>query len=298
MNYFYLKLGEKNCEADERLGNPRPTASVYFDNCSERDYEAGRGKSQARLFWECGQAKNRKETVMVVIKQGRIWLLQPTGGVTFSKPWSHPGGFQLTTKTMPVEILWSGFCKDVPPVLAGMGSSQHHGRRTFTQSQHWGNIKAIDYVLGRATDARLPASDEWNLKKQGAAQLLECLGSTELETLVGKLFEARGCHVPAYLGGTLKDIDIFAYNDTNQMLRIGQIAIPKRSRISIQVKTWKPISCPLGVDYLIGLDAVCGKQTFDAEWLLDRVRETAPVAEWMKRSLAWLPRPFLKHFQM
>src|SRR5437762_3397486 len=126
MEYNYLKLGTGNEEAELRLNKSRPDAAVFFDDCSERDYENGKGKSQPRLFWERGKKQNREETVMVVIHRGRIWFLQPAGKVQFSAPYDHSSGVRLTTKAMPVKILKSGWCKDVPPVLAGIGSSQYH----------------------------------------------------------------------------------------------------------------------------------------------------------------------------
>jgi hypothetical protein len=55
MEYHYLKLGTGNEEAELRLNKARPDAAVFFDDCSERAYENGEGKSQPRLFWERGK---------------------------------------------------------------------------------------------------------------------------------------------------------------------------------------------------------------------------------------------------
>ena len=159
-------------------------------------------------------------------------------------------------------------------------------------------MKAIGCVLGRAKSTETRRDEHWQPKSQKAAQLLECLGSTELETLVGKLFEAHGCHVPAYLGGTLKDIDILAYNDTDKPIHIGRLIVPARKRVSIQVKTWKRIPRPKAVDYLIGLDVVPGPRAFGAQWLLDRVKECPTALVWMKRSLNWLPGEFLSQLEL
>src|SRR5947208_10848647 len=130
MEYFYLKLGAGNEEADVRLSKSQPDAAVFFDACSQADYEAGRGKAQARLFCDRGKKDNREKTIMIVIRRGQIWFLKPAGKVQFSAPYDHPSGVsgvRLTSKTMPVEILKRSWCKDVPPVLAGVGSSQYHG---------------------------------------------------------------------------------------------------------------------------------------------------------------------------
>lgn len=291
MDYFFLKLGAGNVEAEARLGKAPPEAVVYFDPLDEAAYVAGQGKAQPREFWMRGHLHHHQLTIMVVIVGGKIWLLKPTGSVTFA-PYSK----DLTAKIMPVEILKLAWCKDVPPVLAGMGSSQRHGRRTFTRIEHWGNLKAIDFVLNRANSPAALKASHWLPKNQTAAQLLECLGSTELETLVGKLFEEKGCHVPAYLGGTLRDIDIFAWNETATDIAIGDIVIPPQSRFSIQVKTWQAIHCPSSVDCLIGLNAIRGPKTYDADWLLNRVQESPKTFAWMKRSLNWLPEHFRSQF--
>jgi len=133
-------------------------------------------------------------------------------------------------------------------------------------------------------------------RSQGPAQLLECLGSTELETLVAKLFEAHRCHVPAYLGGTLRDIDILAYNDEPRPLDMNGIRIEPRGRISLQVKGWSNKHRSDAVDYLISLSPHPDPKSFGPEWLLQSVQQIPSVVAWMKRSLSWLPPKFLQKF--
>jgi hypothetical protein len=161
---------------------------------------------------------------MVVVHCAKIWLLRPGGEVRFAKKLkTRPG--RVNQKRMPVEVLVKLPSKSVPTVLASMACNQKYARRTFTEIDHWGNLKAIDWVLDgfskRKATRWLPVVGEpeselpehWRPSAQGAAQLIECLGSTELETLIAKLLEAHGCHVPAHRGGTLGDIDLFAWND-------------------------------------------------------------------------------------
>lgn len=57
-----------------------------------------------------------------------------------------------------------------------------------------------------------------------------------LETLVARLFEAKGCFVPAHHGGMMKDIDLFAHNDTSKPIRVGPLKIPASRSVSIQIK--------------------------------------------------------------
>jgi hypothetical protein len=312
MNYYFLKLGQGNSEVDS-LRRRKPTASVYFDAKGEAAYERGAGKSQPRAFWEAGKKENRENTIMVVIHRATVWLLQPGGKVHFGKKIVESGpGWRVNRKEMPVKILARLPSKLVPPVLASMACSQAHGRRTFTGVGHWGDLKAIDSTLqhfGKAKHRRwVPQGNELDSEiaehwrsfdekgriNQGAAQLLECLRSTELETLVAKLVEAHGCHVPAHWGGTLGDIDLFAWNDSRDTVNLNGLKIPPHEKISIQVKSWAAGKrCPSAVDYLIGI-GVKGKRALDENWVLAEVRKQPNVCRWMIRSLDWLPEWFLE----
>ena len=86
--------------------------------------------------------------------------------------------------------------------------------------------------------------------------LLECLGSVELETLVAKVFEAAGCFVPAYRGGCIQDLDLFAHNYRAVDIELDGLVVPAGERISIQVKGTSRLSaCPDAVGCLIALGA-------------------------------------------
>ena len=89
--------------------------------------------------------------------------------------------------------------------------------------------------LGSETDADLPEHwrrlDEKGRSNQGAAQLLECLGSIELETLVAKLLGGARLPRASAPGGTLPDIDLFAWNDSRKALDLNGLKIPCRKVI-------------------------------------------------------------------
>jgi hypothetical protein len=298
MDYFFLKIGKGNSQAKEWLEgrNPlkRPAAVIYFDKLTEGEYKRGKGKRQPRDFWERGLTeKSREATRMVVVHGGEVWILKPAGKVKFLRKIRRPDGTECTPKAMPVNLLARRAMKDVPPVLACIGVNQHYARRTFTQINHWGNFKAIDWA------ARAPFKGEhWDLAQQGPIQFLECLGSVEFETLIAKLFEANGCFVPAYRGGVIKDIDLFVHNDSRTDLDLSGLRIRASRSASIQVKTWSNgMQKPDAVDYLIGFD-VKGKRAFDAEWVLNQVRSSPAVAAWLKRSLNWLPKEFFQKFRL
>jgi hypothetical protein len=126
------------------------------------------------------------------------------------------------------------------------------------------------------------------------ARLLECLSSVELETLVAKTFEAAGCFVPAYRGGYVRDVDLFAFNDQIAEIKLDGLSIPPQSGISIQVKgRTKMKDCPESVDCLIGFSVSKSPKCFDEEWLLNQVKSFPSVVDWLRRSLNWLPSKFV-----
>jgi hypothetical protein len=230
---------------------------------------------------------------MVVIDAGEVWVLKPAGEVKFLPSEPNEEGHPHTPKAMPVAIVTRLPCKAVPTVLAGIGANQYYTRGTFRALNDWGNFKAVDWAA-----SRVGRGGHWNLDANGPDQLLECLGSTELETLVARLFEAQGCFVPAHRGGLMKDIDVFAHNDGAKPIRMGSLLIPARGSISVQVKRWADgMKCPSNVDCLVGL-GVTGPNTIDAGQLLHLVREAPSVARWLRRSLDWLPSEFLEKFSL
>ncbi len=295
MDYFYLKLGQGNHLAADWLEgrNPlgRAAAPIFFDNLTAKDYSNGKGGNEPREFVRRGEASLREKTLMVVLHAGEALVLQPAGSVEFLPSAENSEGEWLTTKAMPVEIITRRAMKEVPPVLAGLSANQFYTRGTFRPLNDWGNFKAVDWVVGR-----VGKSDHWKLEDNGPDQLIECLGSTELETLVAKLLEDCRFFVPAYRGGVMKDIDLFGHNDTKQPIGIGSLTVPPGRSISVQVKRWaKGMECPDGVDLLVGI-GVTGPNTIDAEMLISLVNQSVAVRGWLHRSLHWLPEEFRRCF--
>jgi hypothetical protein len=114
--------------------------------------------------------------------------------------------------------------------LAGINSNAYIGRGTFREITHIGNIYAICATL------RIPYPN-LDTSKTYFQKLLGCLSSVELETLTAKIFEANGCFVPAYRGGTIKDIDLFIHNHSNNSIDLDGLILPSNSRKTIQVKS-------------------------------------------------------------
>ena len=313
MNYYYLKIGEGNVLANDWLNgkNPlgKPAAVIFFDNRGKSDYVSRSKKldPQAQDFYDCGLAVNRDNARFVVIDDGIIWILRPASAVRFLKAKSEePGGEAILQKVMPVKKLVKMSLSEVPLLLAGMPADQYLCRGTFRRIGHWGNLKALDMVLKKVRRIKPdPEADHWKEKDQTADQLLECLGSTGLETLVARIFEEAGCFVPARAGGSMKDIDLFAHNDRALPLSVGpatgkRIIVKAGKSISLQVKMWpkgKDRKKSPHVDALVGID-VKGPGAFGSDWILAAARHYPGTKRWLARSLNWLPEAFRRKFDL
>jgi hypothetical protein len=290
--YFYLKLGQGNASAKTWLSNKSPwgmpCALVFFDNLTEAHYANGAGHPSVLKFRLCAEPSSRSNTVFVVIGREWVWLIAPAGPVRIEGE-IEVGPDRLTPKVMPVTILKKTARRDVPAVLASIGCNQRSTRNTFTEIDHCGDLKAIDTVLG------WPRTGEHWTGEQGPAQVLECLSSTGLETLVARIMEAQGCFVPAFVGGTMADVDIFAENDGSQVARLGNFQLPPGTRAGVQVKMWNaPKTKPDGVDCVVGLDAVESDFAVGAQGLLNEAMKHSAVEKWLRRALAWLPSEYLR----
>jgi hypothetical protein len=317
LNYFYLKMGAGNCLAARWLAGENdlkePAAVIFFDNLKEAAYAAAAKigipspgmQPQPLDFYTAGLAPNREQTCMVVIHEAQLCLLRPAHGVKFLTPNPEESGGELLTRmAMPVEKLVERPLKEVPAVLAGLPADQNLSQWTFRRIGHWGNLKAIDSLLEKFGWYPVDWTAAHWKSPQEAARLLECLGSTGLETFVARVLEAVGCFVPARFGGVLRDIDLFAYNDSATPITLTDtkkaLTVRANDSISVQVKTWpngKARYKSSVVDWLIGF-SVLGPGTLDGEWLLDVARQYPAVITWLQRSLNWLPSKFLKTFNL
>lgn len=297
MRFFYLKLGKGNSLATEWLAgkNPlgRPAAVIFFGPRTIKDIR--NDNNQVNDFYLSSLPEKRDNIIMVVIGDGKAWFLKPAGEIVERKP--PPDATQSLDslwKIMPVEILLSKPLKQVPPVLAGINANAYLSRGTYREVSHWGNIKAIYCSLQQPLPKKHLQDENCS-----AARLLECLSSVELETLAAKVFEAAGCFVPAYRGGYVRDIDLFAHNDHPHKIRLENLVIPPKGSLSIQIKGWTSLKrCPKTVDCLIGFGIPKAPRCFDDNWLLTQVRSFPTVAQWLKRSLNWLSEEFLSKYEL
>ena len=290
MRCFYLKIGKGNSLAKSWLAgeNPlnRPAAVIFFRHCTIEDIRDGKTDPQARSFYETSLPQARHQTLIVVVAHGMAWFLKPAGGMIEHK---SPTDTENLWKIMPVDIISSCKLTKVPPVLAGINANAYLSRGTYREITNWGNIKAIYSFL------KWPLPEEHLLTEEHTPQrLLECLSSIELETLTAKVFEAAGCFVSAYRGGYVQDIDLFVHNDHMTAIVLDGLSIAPKSSISVQVKGYTALKkCPETVDYLIGFGVPKSPKSFDENWLLNQVQTFPSVANWLRRSLDWLPNDFV-----
>lgn len=295
MKYFYMKVGKSNSLAGKWISgdNPlkRPAVVIFFGKSTIDEIKSGKTNPQAKDFLLCSSKKRRDGTLIAVVGDGNCWILQPNGNVQEYIPTSRDvDNLDDLWKILPVKILSSLPLRDVPPVLAGINANAYLSRGTFREIRNWGNIKAIHSVL------KLHLPDEYLAKENcTASRLLECLSSVELETLVAKLFEAKGCFVPAYRGGYIQDVDLFIRNEKSVSVKMDGLLIPAHSNMTVQVKGLSGLrKSPKNVDCFIAFDA----PKFNAEWLLHQVKSSPNVINWLKKSLSWLPSDFLSNYDL
>jgi len=281
MTYFYAKVGRGNSLATESLAGQNsigmPAIPIFFNgkpsNRAEFE-ESGGAKDQGSNFFWC--ADNPSEARIVVIHEGHIYVVRPSGSVVFHQNQedsinSSAGDY---IKYLPIKIDLAKRLAGVPAILSSMTANAHYYTGTFRRISDEGNIRALQAILNREILPIDPTEPH---------QLLQCLSSIELETLVAKIFEESGCFVPAYRGGAIKGIDIFAENRTENDIQVGDVRVRAGTELSIQVKRFTRLTQPpRGCDLLISL-------TQDSDWLLKEIKSRNRTNHWLRQSLDWLP---------
>lgn len=309
MKYFNLNIKIDSDEDSETTPaeiwlDKRKAAPIFFGEWTADDLMSGKAPystkalNEARSFIQA--VSNGVEINLVTIDSGFVWVYKIVDDLKFGLEYSFiskMSGERVVPKYYPIEIIKREEISAVPYILAAMKSSQAFARGTFTEinkdgKKYLGNITALECLLGRWTG--LPVNP------------YRCLSSVELETLVAKIFEEHGAHVPAHRGAVLKDVDIFAdLSDADETIRD---EFHGRSKLSIQVKI--DISESTNVEalgkFLANPDNVLitGEsepnrrilQTFGDEryktckWISKQVSGVPKVAIWLEKSLNWLPR--------
>jgi len=291
MNFYYLKLGKKNCEAKEWLSNKNemgsPHAFIYFDNLKEKDYKNKKAKKQAQEFYRIGSEKKQGSNRFIVIYDGYLNLLKPYGPIKFLRStWNdQKPPKRHRRKVIPVRVLEKRYILDLPLVLAGMPSNQSLARGTFQKITDQGNLLALKLLFED------PKEDDATFQPLDACSFFECLSSTELETLVAKCFEELGCFVPAHLGGNLKGIDLLASKETTDEIKFCEQPLKAKTGIQVKRKDGNQ-KIDKEVDIYVALDAK-EPTAVDAKKLLDQIKKLPKTKAWLLRSLNWIPQKYL-----
>jgi hypothetical protein len=302
MRYFFHKLGYGNSDVGKYLGPAQPGESgkiaIFFGESSIEECRAGKKGRDALEFCLAGDPENRVQTRVVIVAQREIWVLQPSGPVVEGERFKGRDRQPDRIKLMPVTVLARKPITVIPHLLASMASNAYWSRGTFREIGRaapatgggetwdgWPHQLAIELQLPEAIrQLRCPSL------KQGA--LLLFLSSVELETVIAKIFEESGCFVPAYRGGNMADIDILAYNDSSNVIRIGDRSLAPGSALAIQVKSWmrEPPRVVEGVlSVSLNLHRKDKGKGWDAALLWHLIERSPQTFAWLQRSLAWHP---------
>jgi len=201
---------------------------------------------------------------------------------------------KIVPKYYDVEIIEERETADAPYILASMKANPAFCRNTFRmidEKKYGGNIAAIKYLINELNDFKIDP--------------LKTLSSVQLETLVVKIFEKNGAFIPAWRGGTLKDIDIIAEFEENipDNLLIQKI---KEKKIKIQVKLQlnekkkvEDLKKSLASDnfFLItaedephkDLKEYYEKNYLTSKWIKKQIYNYDEIKKWYEECIKWLP---------
>lgn len=297
--FFYHKIGAGNAQAEDWLqgNNPigRPAAVIFYGSITLDDIRNRR--FQERSNSTISQIEDfvnmeGQDDICIVVVDKKVWFLTPTGTIQERRPESYEDYSQDSIrKIMPVDVIETKALNEVPPILASISANQYLVRGTFrpiSEVSYRGNLKAIYSVLGKAWDSK------W-YENTSPSGLFECLSSVELETLVAKILESNDCFVPAYRGGVLKYVDLFAYSE--RPINIDGLNV-NSSGVMIQVKAntrVRKAKLPEGT-VLVGYNCKTDGRYLNEDWLLGQIRTLPDVKQWIIRSLNWIPKDFLSIF--
>lgn len=289
--FIYAKIDTANRSADRYLKGDceigSPCVPIYFDGSADNEEEfllSGGARKQGQVFFECG--RNPANKYIVVIYGGEVVVLEPAGPIQFAKSEVQPG-YNGFVKLLPVREVIRQSLKDVPAILAGINANRYYSSGTFREISDNGNKIALQCILDKSK-VQVPLQCT-------VINALECLSSVELETLVAKVFEELGCFVPAYRGGMIKDVDIFAHNNSNNELSLCGVTILPRSRYALQVKLRTNLKKPPnGVDFLITGSDVSDPSILGASWFSAAIKCSPKTRDWLCTSLSWLPDAYLQ----
>ena len=234
--------------------------------------------------------KENKEARIITIGSEKIWIYKIKGQIKNEK--IEFGKFRQ--KYYDIEIIKHSKIEDVPYILATMKTNQAFSRNTFRkidEKKYEANIAAIKSLIGELNDFKIDP--------------LKSLSSVQLETLIAKIFEKNKAFIPAWRGGTLKDIDIIAEFEKNIPENLFKVKIQGK-KIKIQVKI--KLNDENNVDqlkkllkepnfFLITAEDGAHKDLkkyheenyLTSKWINQQINSCDEIRNWFEKCIKWLP---------
>ena len=197
----------------------RSRAPIFFGPYKPEEYisalennEKLEGLNKKQLQEACNfiQLYKKDPEARLITIDEKIWIYKIIGQIKYESTdvLVQKKNDQISEKIVPkyydIKIIETCKIEEAPYILATMKTNQAFSRNTFriiNEKKYEGNIAAIKSLISELNDFKIDP--------------LKTLSSVQLETLVVKIFEKNGAFIPAWRGGTLKDIDIIAKFEGN-----------------------------------------------------------------------------------
>ncbi len=316
VQYYYLKVGPGNGFAPALLQNQvfgSPVVAGFYKKTTLEELRNHQADQRPRFSqqlldlyrWSMGEITG----YAVVVAQGYLYILSPAGemyevdrdefsGVAGATPHSDD-----IPKVVPVTICHREEIAHVPMVVAQINANRSLSSSSFKRiSEDFGTTLALDHILFKGgLVSEYPHIPE---EEKTIAHVLSCLDTNELITLVARLLEEQGLHVPAPSGGFMKNVDLFAYNDQQKDIHLFGLVVPARSSfrsgaVALQIRGLTRDTTPdvsPEVDCLIQLSAApsIGEpghrgMILNGDWIVALLRESPQTRRWLTRIARWIP---------
>ena len=321
VQYYFTKIGPGNALAaplleDRRMGTQ--AIAGFFRGVRLPEIRDHVGDQRPRFSYQALDlyrwATGELQGYAINLAQGIFRVLAPAGEMyeverdLFEKSVGPTPHTDDVPKLVPVHEVYRERMTHIPTLLTQINANRRLSSSTFKViTDDFGNNFAIDYLLFKG--GLLEGYPRSTPETRTIQHLLLCLGANELISLVARILEEQGLYVPAPNGGFVKNVDLFAYNDSPRTLDIAGLRVPGRSAfrsgaITLQVKgistDTRPEVSP-EVDYLVQLnaelpdrdtpteDVPSAGRVFNAEWIETMLRRSPNTRRYLNRLLRWVP---------
>jgi hypothetical protein len=289
----------------------RSRAPIFFGPYKPEEYisaleknEKLEGLNKKQLQEACNfiQLYKKDPEARLITIDEKIWIYKIIGQIKYESTdvIVQKKSDQISEKIVPkyydIEIIETCKIEEAPYILATMKTNQAFSRNTFriiNEKKYEGNIAAIKSLIAELNDFKIDP--------------LKTLSSVQLETLIVKIFEKNGAFIPAWRGGTLKDIDIIAKFEGNipDNLLIKKI---QEKNINIQVKIklndennvkdLEEFLIRQSNNFLITGDdeSISGlkkyaedKKYLTSKWIKKQIYNYEEIKNWYEECIKWLP---------